>query len=229
MISLKLLVLVVIGILLPITAYAESFYEVLGVPQNANEKTIRKKYYELAKKYHPDKADPDKATEEIIAKINSAYETLSDAEKRREYDHNLKYGRDPNSSPFGSRHHGGHGHGFGQSRQRYTYTYTYTTNNKRTYFSRESDDYDYYTGGRRFGGLFDDLFSSFNVTSGKGIFEMLKDLIVYTLNFLWTTFFISKVTDRDFSTLSLVSQVAIAIMSIGIIAIVRKVYKSLHK
>ncbi len=62
-----------------------SFYEVLGVAQSANPDTIRKAYRRLARKHHPDvSSHPD--AHENMARINEAFNTLSDEERRTEYD-----------------------------------------------------------------------------------------------------------------------------------------------
>ncbi|KAM1064651.1 hypothetical protein ACFX15_028113 [Malus domestica] len=62
------------------------YYETLGVSKNASSSEIKKAYYGLAKKLHPDtnKNDPD--TEKKFQEVQKAYEVLKDEEKRQEYD-----------------------------------------------------------------------------------------------------------------------------------------------
>ncbi|KAE8304940.1 Chaperone protein DnaJ subfamily A [Giardia duodenalis] len=59
------------------------FYDLLGVSPSADPQTIKKAYYKLAQKYHPDKPTGD---EELFKKIGRAYEVLSDPTKRENYD-----------------------------------------------------------------------------------------------------------------------------------------------
>jgi len=64
----------------------ESFYSILGVPENANADEIKKAYRKLSLKYHPDRNHGDVEKTKTFQKINEAYETLSDNEKKDEYD-----------------------------------------------------------------------------------------------------------------------------------------------
>ena len=64
------------------------YYEVLGVSRNASQEEIKKTFWELAKKWHPDRVPPEKKkeAEEKFKEISEAYQILSDPEKRRTYD-----------------------------------------------------------------------------------------------------------------------------------------------
>ena len=62
------------------------YYEVLGIPKNADAETIKKVYRQLAKKYHPDINPGNKEAELRFKEINEAYEVLSDPEKKAKYD-----------------------------------------------------------------------------------------------------------------------------------------------
>lgn len=50
------------------------YYEVLGIKKDANSKDIKKAYYDLAKKYHPDRNPNDKTVQKKFQEISEAYE-----------------------------------------------------------------------------------------------------------------------------------------------------------
>ncbi len=67
-------------------ATKRDYYEVLGVPRDADEDTIKKAFWKLAKKYHPDVNPDDKDAEAKFKEANEAYDVLADPEKRARYD-----------------------------------------------------------------------------------------------------------------------------------------------
>ncbi len=62
------------------------YYKILGVARDAKLREIKKKYRELAKKYHPDANNGSKKAEIQFKVLSEAYSTLGNAKKRREYD-----------------------------------------------------------------------------------------------------------------------------------------------
>ena len=62
---------------------AKDYYDTLGVEKNATPEEIKKAFYKLAHKYHPDKKGGD---ENKFKEINEAYQVLSDKNKRAQYD-----------------------------------------------------------------------------------------------------------------------------------------------
>ena len=62
------------------------FYEVLRFPRTASADEIKKAYRSLALKYHPDRIPNNKEAEEKFKEAAEAYEILSDAKKRQQYD-----------------------------------------------------------------------------------------------------------------------------------------------
>ncbi|KAH6856802.1 hypothetical protein B0I37DRAFT_301094 [Chaetomium sp. MPI-CAGE-AT-0009] len=82
-------------------------YGTLGVSKNAAPSDIKKAYYGLAKKYHPD-TNKDPTAKDKFAEIQSAYEILSDPKKKQQFDQFGAAGFDPSAGPSP-----GAGHPFG--------------------------------------------------------------------------------------------------------------------
>lgn len=76
---------------------ARSYYDILGVPRDADEKTIKKTFRKLAAQHHPDRNKGDEKAEARFKEINRAYEVLGDPEKRAMYD---EFGEDAEKIGF---------------------------------------------------------------------------------------------------------------------------------
>jgi curved DNA-binding protein len=63
----------------------KDYYEVLGVPRDADQDAIRRAYRKLAREYHPD-INSDSDAEDRFKELGEAYEALSDPDKRKRYD-----------------------------------------------------------------------------------------------------------------------------------------------
>ncbi|TGJ83244.1 hypothetical protein E0Z10_g5510 [Xylaria hypoxylon] len=83
-------------------------YKTLGVAKSASPSEIKKAYYGLAKKFHPD-TNKDPKAKDKFADVQSAYEILSDPKKKEQYDQFGAAGFDPNGAP-----HQGGGSPFGE-------------------------------------------------------------------------------------------------------------------
>jgi len=62
------------------------YYEILEVPKDADEGTIKKSYRKIAMQFHPDRNPDNKAAEDKFKEAAEAYEVLSDPDKRAKYD-----------------------------------------------------------------------------------------------------------------------------------------------
>ncbi|MEZ0180566.1 molecular chaperone DnaJ ['Camptotheca acuminata' phytoplasma] len=89
------------------------YYDVLGVPKNADLNTIKKSYRMLVKKYHPDVSKETNAAEKF-KEVQEAYQVLSNEEKRSNYD---RFGHQDNYNNFG----GGSGGGFQDFGQEFSF------------------------------------------------------------------------------------------------------------
>ncbi len=84
---------------------SKDYYNTLGVNKSASKDEIKKAFYKLAHKYHPDKKEGD---EKKFKEVNEAYQTLSDDQKRAKYD---QFGS--NYANMGGAGYGQQGGGFG--------------------------------------------------------------------------------------------------------------------
>lgn len=73
----------------------KNYYEILGVPKDADEAQLKKAYRKLALQFHPDKNPDDPSAEEKFKEVSEAYDVLRDPEKRASYDYFGKSGTNP--------------------------------------------------------------------------------------------------------------------------------------
>ena len=89
---------------------SDDYYDILGVPRNADDSVLKKAYRKLAVKWHPDKNPDNEEATVNFQKMSEAYATLSDSKKRQLYDQYGKEGADAaDQMPEG---HGAPGPGF---------------------------------------------------------------------------------------------------------------------
>lgn len=84
----------------------KDYYEILGVDKNASQDEIKAAYRKLAKKYHPDLNPNNSEAEQNFKEVNSAYEVLSDEDKRARYD---RFGPEGVNGSAGGQGFGGFG------------------------------------------------------------------------------------------------------------------------
>lgn len=101
-------------------AARKDYYKILGLAQTALEREVKQSYRDMARKYHPDKAESQGLTvqqaEAKFTDIAEAYEVLSDNDKRAAYDRGDDVEVNQNSGfpgPFG--------HGFQGGRTQFTF------------------------------------------------------------------------------------------------------------
>ncbi len=82
----------------------KNYYLLLGLKNTSSADEIKAAYRALAKKYHPDKNQGNKASEEYFKEIQEAYATLSNPEKKRKYDLSFStarlYSKQPTQTPY---------------------------------------------------------------------------------------------------------------------------------
>jgi len=153
----------------------KDYYKILGVAKNASGKDIKKAYYQLAKKYHPDTNKGEPTAERKFQEVSEAYEVLSDDQKRSEYD---SFG----GSQSGPKGRGGFGPpGFDGFRQQYDKSNFREGPSQRTQWSYQSNvdpeelfrtifgEFNRRAGTRSgtFQNPFEEIFSNFNFRGGQ--------------------------------------------------------------
>ncbi len=131
-------------------------YKTLGVAETASADEIKKAYRKLARTYHPDQNQGDKKAEERFKEVQDAYDTLHDAEKRKQYDLMRKH-------PFGAfgDGYGGRGQAGGRGGASYTFDSGDPFGGFGDFFSRSG------AGGQEsFGDVFGRVFSGQGGTGG---------------------------------------------------------------
>ncbi len=77
----------------------KDLYTTLGIPKTADAAEVKKAYRKLTQQFHPDKNPGDKQAEDRFKEVSTAYDVLSDADKRKNYDEfgdmSLTQGFDP--------------------------------------------------------------------------------------------------------------------------------------
>ena len=69
----------------------KDYFKILGISRNATDQEIKSAFRKLARQFHPDLHPNDEKAESKFKEINEAYETLSDKEKKKSYEHYLSY------------------------------------------------------------------------------------------------------------------------------------------
>ncbi len=121
-------------------------YSILGVPKGADEKAIKVAYRKLAKELHPDKNKDNPKASERFSEVTQAYDLLSDAKKRGQFDRGEI---DENGQPrfSGGNPFGGGGYGQG---------------------GPAGGNFDFGAGGIDLGDIFDGLFGGGGARPGAG-------------------------------------------------------------
>jgi len=151
----------------------KDYYAILGVPKNANGKDIKKAYYQLAKKYHPDTNKGEPAAMKNFQEVSEAYEVLSDDAKRAQYDSfGSGAGRGGAGSsgqdPFRDFQQAAQQGGFRKSGRQGGMQWEYQSDvNPEELFKTIFGEFNRARGGRRgFGNPFDEIFNNFQFRGG---------------------------------------------------------------
>src|SRR4029079_212984 len=102
---------------------AKDHYATLGVTRTASADEVQKAYRKLARKYHPDMNPDDATAKKKFQEVQSAFEVLSDADKRKRYD---QFGSDFDAA--GAAGAGGHPGGWRYTSSNGPQTYPFDVN-----------------------------------------------------------------------------------------------------
>lgn len=149
---------------------AKDYYDILGVSRDATAEDIKKAFRKKAHEHHPDKAGGD---ETKFKELNEAYQVLSDAEKRKQYD---QFGTTFENAGGAGAGFGGFGNGspFGAGGQRVDFD-----------FGDVGDIFDTFFGGgararsRRAARRGADIETDFDITFEEAVFGVEKDVTLY--------------------------------------------------
>jgi len=136
---------------------AKDHYDTLGVSKTASQEEIQKAYRKLARKYHPDMNPDDATAKKKFQEVQSAFEVLSDADKRKRYD---QFGSDFDPSAAGA---GGHPGGWRYTSSSGPQTYPFDMNDLNDLFGGGGA-----AAGAEAGGGFTDFFKNINRGRGGG-------------------------------------------------------------
>ena len=152
------------------------YYDILNVSPSADDKEIKKAYHKLAKKYHPDLNQGNKAAEEKFKKINEAYEVLSDYAKRAEYDYFGKQAEQASNS-------------YSQNKTSQTQSGTQTKQTGKTYSQNKTSRTQTWARAKQKGDVYTKKISVFVV--------LLKRLLVIIIFGLYIVFLFSNADKSD--------------------------------
>lgn len=118
----------------------KDFYQILNVPRAASQEEIKKAYYNLAKKYHP---DINKTEIEKFKEINQAYTVLSDLVDKTKYDAGETSSQDSSKASSSKSRPYHYGNGYNQTYRQYYQTYqnNYSQSSENNKFYQQFDDH----------------------------------------------------------------------------------------
>ena len=146
-------------------AAKRDYYEVLGVAKNADEKTIKKAYRKMAKKYHPDTNAGNPDAEKKFKEVTEAYSVLSDPEKKKMYD---QFGHAAFDQSAGGSYQGS---GFGNGFQGFK---SGPGGYQEYHFTGNADDI--------FGDMFKDIFHGSSSKSTDGFGSIVTEAVSMTMD-----------------------------------------------